>query len=148
MRKSTKWAALAAVSLAACRAPDSVGIGGNASQFDYLGFDQQTFLANQTGMGYGIGVWAEWQLSNQPQPITWEWPQTPPYYLTGDKSPTTVIVPDAQGDSGPTKVQEGVTALRAVDQSSEATRLILLVLGLAVVGGIIFKGWKVQRASK
>ncbi len=144
MDSTTKvsWAPLAFCLLLSCRLPDSVGVGANASQFDYLGFDQQTFLANQVGNGYGVGVWAEWQLSNQPQPITWEWPQSPPYYLASKDSPVIVNSPavstSTASSASPDNVEKGVSAVKALDSTQASTQIIVLILGLAAVGAIIF----------
>ena len=58
--------------LVSCRTPDSVGIGANASQFDMLGYNSDTFLDNQMGNGFGMSVWAEWQIGKKK--IDFEWP--------------------------------------------------------------------------
>lgn len=126
-----------ALLLASCRMPDSVGVGANASQFDYLGFNQNTLLTNDTGMGYGVGVWAEWVLNRPVQPITWEWPDRPPYYLTGDKPPVIVTPGSTEPRDAPDRVDQGITAVKALDDTGASTQIIVLVLGLAVVGAII-----------
>jgi hypothetical protein len=133
---------LALLLLLSCRMPDSVGVGANASQYDYLGFNQNTLLTNDVGMGYGVGVWAEWQLSNQPQPITWEWPQSPPYYLASKDSPVIVNSPavstSTASSASDDHVERGVSAVKALDSTQASTQIIVLILGLAAVGAIIF----------
>lgn len=139
-------ASLALVLLVSCRSPDRFGAGANGSQYDYLGYDQSTLLTNSDGMGYGVGVWVEWDLGNQSQVIEFEWPKSPPWYMReGEAAPAqpTVVVNQSDDRSMDQsvkvdRVDQGVEAAKALNSMGASTQFIILILGLSVVGGIIY----------
>lgn len=123
---------------ASCAGPDRFGVGANATQSDWMRADSSTLLANDTGIGYGVGVWAEWDLRKQTQPIAFDWPDRPPFYLANGLANKTqpVLQPPADDDK-PDRIGQSITAAKALDGMQPATQIILLVLGLAAVLGII-----------
>jgi hypothetical protein len=81
--------------LLSCTAPDRFGAGANASQYDYLGYND-TWFDSQRGAGFGVSLWVEWDLTKQPLPITF--PSEPPWYLRKDGEAPTPIVIDNSSD--------------------------------------------------
>lgn len=120
-----------------CAGPDRFGVGANATQSDWMRADSSTFLANDTGMGYGVGVWAEWDLRKQSQPITFDWPDRPPFYLANRPANNSQPVLQPETEDKPDRIDQGINAAQALDGMQPATQIILLVLGLAAVVGII-----------
>tara|TARA_R110000822_G_scaffold137399_5_gene274892 strand:- start:1032 stop:1475 length:444 start_codon:yes stop_codon:yes gene_type:complete len=145
-----RLAILIMTSLASCRAPDTVGVGASANQFDMLGYSSSTFLEDQTGMGYGVGVFAEWTLSNQPQPITWEWPQSPPYYLTKDGTPppTTIVVGSDQEPKQEGAVDKALSAGMTVNAWGPVMQIglwLAILTVIVVLGKRLLEHWLTRK---
>jgi hypothetical protein len=140
--------------LVSCRTPDSVGIGANASQFDMLGYNSDTFLDNQMGNGFGMSVWAEWQIGKKK--IDFEWPDKPAWYITGDKPPatTTVILPDKKEDKE-TSIGEDLHGITKMTKTMRSEELVFWLFALIVLAGLIvgvgpklLHLWKDKKDSK
>tara|TARA_R110002126_G_scaffold14054_15_gene59827 strand:+ start:1650 stop:1973 length:324 start_codon:yes stop_codon:yes gene_type:complete len=93
-------------------------------------------------MGFGVGLWVEWDLGSQKQEIQFEWPASPPWYLReGGTPPPTVVVnhtADVDQTVNDNRVDQGIDAAKALDSMNASTQFIILILGLSVVGGIIY----------
>lgn len=148
----TRYAFAVAIALAialSCAGPDRFGVGANATQRDWMRADPNTLLANDTGFGYGVGVWLEWDLRKQQLPVAFDWPDRPPFYLAAkDQAPTIVTTPPAKEPDKPDRVDQAIGAARELDGMSASTQIIILVLGLAAVFGIITVAYLRQSRRK
>ncbi len=138
---------LATALLASCSLPDEVGVSANASQFDWLAQDDRSFLANDTGMGYGLGVWASWKLSRPEQAVRWSWPETPPYYLARQQPPQPISTNPV--DVASTETDHVETLLDAGDRMSGWSPLMQFggMLCLVIVVGVWTRRWWIQKKT-
>ena len=99
-----------------------------------LGYSDSTFLEDQTGMGYGLGVWAEWDLRIQPQPITF--PTEPPWYLRKDGTapPTSITIGKTEDAPEANGIETALDAGETINAWSPTMQFGFWLFAIVVVG--------------
>lgn len=129
-----------AIASSACRIPDHIGVSANANQFDYFASSQGGANAwpfsNEIGYGYGLGVWAEWDIGKKEHKVDWEWPTAAPYYLANNSTP--IAIKPSEGDVGHVE-----TMLDAGDRINSWSPTMQFGAWLAIITIIVLIGRKV-----
>lgn len=126
---------LALLLLCACSLPDEVGVGTNASRYDFLGGDGNApYFEVDQGDSYGLHAWASWQL--KPQRFTLVESEKP---WQPNREPSVIVnAPAAESNSA---VDTAIKVGGAIDSMDVSTKWLAGVLALAsVVALIVWRG--------
>lgn len=143
--------------LASCSLPDEVGVSANANQFDYFassaGGPNAWPFTNDTGYGYGVGVWASWALDKGPQVVEFEWPMAAPYYLArpGASEPSMIEVGQPAVSDSDGHLNDALAAGDRINSWSPTMQMgfwLFAIVATVAVGKLLVDRWLARRHKK